>query len=225
MYETIYKQTVRANQIIEDVLKLSRQQKPNQIFIEPCSWLATFLKDNFKDHDVFLHCETDNCFLFDPHHLEQVLTNLIKNGLRFCSRSHPHAFVTLEVYHDARFVYIDVIDTGAGVAEHHIQDLFNPFLPQIMRVLDWVYTFPSRFVKPIMPIWNMCQSMNILVFALSVIKNLCHDDKFSFKMVRYFPSLARHVWLGVLAEVCGRVGIDVGIALLPHLQHKWGRQA
>lgn len=127
LYETIYKQTVRANQIIEDVLKLSRQQKPNQIFIEPCSWLTTFLKDNFKDHDVFLHCETDNCFLFDPHHLEQVLTNLIKNGLRFCSRSHPHAFVTLEVYHDARFVYIDVIDTGAGVAEHHIQDLFNPF--------------------------------------------------------------------------------------------------
>lgn len=127
LYETIFKQTVRANQIIEDVLKLSRQQKPSQTYIEPCSWLPAFIKENFKDHDVFLHCKTDNGFLFDPHQLEQVLTNLIKNGLRFCSKSHPHAFVTLEVYDDNRYVYIDVVDTGAGVPKNHIQDLFNPF--------------------------------------------------------------------------------------------------
>lgn len=127
LYETIYKQTLRVNQIIEDVLKLSRQQKPNQIYIEPCSWFSMFIKENFIDHDVFLHCHAEDGFLFDPYQLEQVLTNLIKNGLRFSSRSHPHAFVTLEIYDDNRYIYIDVIDTGAGVPENHIQDLFNPF--------------------------------------------------------------------------------------------------
>lgn len=127
LYETVYKQTIRVNQIIEDVLKLSRQQKPNQSYINPCTWLSEFIKENFIEHDVFLHCKTEYGFLFDPYQLEQVLTNLIKNGLRFCSKSHPHAFVTLEVYDDSRYIYIDVIDTGAGVPEHHIQDLFNPF--------------------------------------------------------------------------------------------------
>lgn len=127
LYETVYKQTIRVNQIIEDVLKLSRQQKPDQSYINPCTWLSEFIKENFIEHDVFLHCKTEHGFLFDPYQLEQVLTNLIKNGLRFCSKSHPHAFVTLEVYDDNRHVYIDVIDTGAGVAEHNIQNLFNPF--------------------------------------------------------------------------------------------------
>lgn len=127
LYETVYKQTIRVNQIIEDVLKLSRQQKPNQSYINPCTWLSELIKENFIEHDVFLHCKTEYGFLFDPYQLEQVLTNLIKNGLRFCSKSHPHAFVTLEVYDDSRYIYIDVIDTGAGVPEHHIQDLFNPF--------------------------------------------------------------------------------------------------
>ncbi|WP_394261060.1 sensor histidine kinase [Moraxella boevrei] len=127
LYDMIFKQTVRVNQIIEDVLKLSRQQKPNQIYLEPKTWLPTFIHDNFKDHDVFLHCDTDSGLLFDSYQLEQVLTNLIKNGLRFSSKSHPHAFVNLDVYDTGKFIHIDVIDLGSGVPEHHIQDLFNPF--------------------------------------------------------------------------------------------------
>ncbi|WP_019520871.1 sensor histidine kinase [Faucicola boevrei] len=127
LYDMIFKQTVRVNQIIEDVLKLSRQQKPHQIYLEPKTWLPTFIHDNFKDHDVFLHCDTDSGLLFDSYQLEQVLTNLIKNGLRFSSKSHPHAFVNLDVYDTGKFIHIDVIDTGSGVPEHHIQDLFNPF--------------------------------------------------------------------------------------------------
>lgn len=127
LYDMIYRQTQRVNQIIEDVLKLSRQQKPNQIYIEPRTWLPIFIKESFSGHDVFLHCHTDRGFLFDHYQLEQVLINLIKNGLRFSSKSHPHAFVTLEVYDDSKFVYIDVIDTGAGVKPEDISSLFNPF--------------------------------------------------------------------------------------------------
>lgn len=127
LYDMIFKQTLRVNQIIEDVLKLSRQKKTNQIYIEPKTWLPEFLKENFINHDVFLHCHTNSGFLFDNYQLEQVLTNLINNGLRFSSKSHPHAFVNLDVYDAGKFIHIDVIDTGVGVPEKHIQDLFNPF--------------------------------------------------------------------------------------------------
>ncbi|ELA08071.1 sensor signal transduction histidine kinase [Moraxella macacae 0408225] len=127
LYQTIFQQTIRVNKIIEDVLKLSRQKKPNQIYIEPKTWLPVFLKENFIDQDIELHCHTDNGFLFDNYQLEQVLVNLIKNGLRFSKKLHAHAFVDLDVYDAGKFIHLDVIDLGAGVAENHIQDLFNPF--------------------------------------------------------------------------------------------------
>ena len=127
LYEMIYHQTIRVNKIIEDVLKLSRQQRPNFVYIEPKTWLNDFIQENFSGHDIFLHCHTDKGFMFDNHQLAQILVNLINNGLRFSSKTQPHAFVTLEVYEFGKSIHIDVIDTGQGVAKENIQYLFNPF--------------------------------------------------------------------------------------------------
>ena len=127
LYEMIYHQTIRVNKIIEDVLKLSRQQRPNFVYIEPKTWLNDFIQENFSGHDIFLHCHTDKGFMFDNHQLAQILVNLINNGLRFSSKTQPHAFVTLQVYEFGKSIYIDVIDTGQGVAKENIQYLFNPF--------------------------------------------------------------------------------------------------
>ena len=127
LYEMIYHQTIRVNKIIEDVLKLSRQQRPNFVYIEPKTWLNDFIQQNFSGHDIFLHCHTDKGFMFDNHQLAQILVNLINNGLRFSSKTEPHAFVTLQVYEFGKSIHIDVIDTGHGVAKENIQYLFNPF--------------------------------------------------------------------------------------------------
>ena len=127
LYEMIYHQTIRVNKIIEDVLKLSRQQRPNFVYIEPKTWLNDFIQENFSGHDIFLHCHTDKGFMFDNHQLAQILVNLINNGLRFSSKTQPHGFVTLEVYEFGKSIHIDVIDTGHGVAKENIQYLFNPF--------------------------------------------------------------------------------------------------
>ena len=127
LYEMIYHQTIRVNKIIEDVLKLSRQQRPNFVYIEPKTWLNDFIQENFSGHDIFLHCHTDKGFMFDNHQLAQILVNLINNGLRFSSKTQPHAFVTLKVYEFGKSIHIDVIDTGHGVAKENIEYLFNPF--------------------------------------------------------------------------------------------------
>ena len=127
LYEMIYHQTIRVNKIIEDVLKLSRQQRPNFVYIEPKTWLNDFIQENFSGHDIFLHCRTDKGFMFDNHQLAQILVNLINNGLRFSSKTQPHAFVTLDVYEFGKSIHIDVIDTGHGVAKENIEYLFNPF--------------------------------------------------------------------------------------------------
>lgn len=127
LYDMIYQQTIRVNKIIEDVLKLSRQQRPNLVLIEPKPWLQAFIAANFQGHDVFLRCDTDKGIMFDHYQLEQILINLINNGLRFSSKTQSHAFVNIDVYESGKSIFIEVIDTGKGVLTENIPFLFNPF--------------------------------------------------------------------------------------------------
>lgn len=127
LYKMIFSQTKRVNRIIEDVLKLSRQQKANQQSIVLSEWIPTFLENYFRGHDVFLRIKTQPIISFDTHQLEQILINLINNGLRHSSYAHPHAYVEIEVYCADNDVIIDTLDGGTGVRTDDLQHLFNPF--------------------------------------------------------------------------------------------------
>ena len=87
LYNMIFSQTKRVNRIIEDILKLSRQHQANQKEIMLAEWLPTFLENYYQDHDVFLNITAQPTVSFDTHQLEQVLINLINNGLRYSSYS------------------------------------------------------------------------------------------------------------------------------------------
>lgn len=127
LYKIIFAQTKRVNRIIEDVLKLSRQRSANQQVIVLADWLPIFLDNYFKGHDVFLHLITQPTISFDVQQLEQILINLINNGLRHSSYDHPHAFVEIEIYCADNDVIIDILDGGSGVNADDLQHLFNPF--------------------------------------------------------------------------------------------------
>ena len=127
LYQMIFSQTKRVNRIIEDVLKLSRQQTANQQAIILADWMPTFLENYFQGHDVFLHVKTQPTISFDTHQLEQVLINLINNGLRYSSYAHPHAYVEIEIYCADNDVIIDILDAGRGVSTKDFEHLFNPF--------------------------------------------------------------------------------------------------
>ncbi len=127
LYKMIFAQTKRVNRIIEDVLNLSRQQPPNQQLIMLATWIPQFLDNHFRGHDVFLRIGAQSTVQFDTHQLEQVLINLINNGLRYSSLAHPHTFVEVEVYCAQNDVIIDILDNGNGVNEADIEHLFNPF--------------------------------------------------------------------------------------------------
>lgn len=127
LYKMIFTQTKRVNRIIEDVLKLSRQQTANQQMITIADWMPEFLANYFQGHDVFLHSHAQPTISFDPHQLEQIFINLINNGLRYSSDAHPHAVVEIEIYCADNDVIIDVLDDGTGVSTADLNHLFNPF--------------------------------------------------------------------------------------------------
>ncbi len=127
LYKMIFAQTKRVNRIIEDVLNLSRQKPPNQQPIALATWLPQFLDTYFRGHDVFLKISAQPVIQFDTQQLEQILINLINNGLRYSSRVSPHAYVEVEIYCLQNDVIIDILDSGAGVNTADLEQLFNPF--------------------------------------------------------------------------------------------------
>lgn len=127
LYKMIFAQTKRVNRIIEDVLKLSRQQIPNQQTLILAEWMPLFLENYFQGHDVFLRLGAQPTIQFDTHQLEQILINLINNGLRHSSDAHPHAYVEVEISCIENDVIIDVLDGGTGVSTADLEYLFNPF--------------------------------------------------------------------------------------------------
>ena len=127
LYKMIFAQTKRVDRIIEDVLKLSRQQQPQRQTIELIEWMPQFLDNHFRNHDITLNVRTTIVIQFDTHQLEQIFINLINNGLRYSSRAHTQADVTVEIYDRQNDVIIDVLDTGIGIDNTSVEHLFEPF--------------------------------------------------------------------------------------------------
>lgn len=127
LYKMIFAQTKRVNRIIEDVLKLSRQQRSNKQTIELATWMPQFLENYFRGNDIFLRDDSHPVVQFDNHQLEQILINLINNGLRYCGLVHPHAYAEVEIYCVQNDVIIDVLNEGDKVAETDVEHLFDPF--------------------------------------------------------------------------------------------------
>ena len=127
LYKMIFAQTKRVNRIIEDVLKLSRQQRSNKQTIELGTWMPQFLENYFRGNDIFLHDISHPVIQFDNHQLEQILINLINNGLRYCGLVHPHAYAEVEIYCVQNDVIIDVLNEGEKIAPADVERLFDPF--------------------------------------------------------------------------------------------------
>lgn len=125
LYQMIFSQTKRVNRIIEDVIKLSRQEKPKRKAIDIAKWLRQFLSDHFESHNITLQLQAVPTIYFDPHQLEQILINLINNGLRYSRRS--NGGVEVHLYCIDNDVIIDIIDDGAGVKPGDLARLFDPF--------------------------------------------------------------------------------------------------
>jgi len=72
------------------------------------------VKTFFKDH---------LWMITDPHRLRQVISNLVSNALKFTSQG----TVTLTIEHDPPDLVFTVNDTGIGMTQEQVKDLFTPF--------------------------------------------------------------------------------------------------
>ena len=126
--------SMRMNDVIENVLQMSRRQTPKRVEINLKDWLEDFVS-NFQagvneSADITVEVQDANITLFiDPSHLNQVMTNLCQNGLRYSKKSAGAAKLLIACHDEnlLNLIHIDVIDYGTGVRTEDVGNLFEPF--------------------------------------------------------------------------------------------------
>lgn len=120
--------------LINDILDLSRIEAGRVSFtFENCD-LSQLIDDVYHTHkllmpaNVELRCQTPPmpAFIFvDRFRLTQVLTNFINNATKFTA----HGFIELKYDYnpDLTQVFISVTDTGVGIPEDKVQQVFERF--------------------------------------------------------------------------------------------------
>jgi len=144
LLDMIQKQSSRMNRMIEDILQLSRRSSSRPQSIALVEWVQEFMKNfipnstemiqaqNYSSDQLYLEVqairEDDHSIVFDPMQLEQVMTNLVNNGLHHGAKVHtkPRIYLRIKTL-ESGLVMLDVMDQGAGIPQSAMSSLFEPF--------------------------------------------------------------------------------------------------
>ncbi|MCD7097499.1 ATP-binding protein [Stenotrophomonas sp. MMGLT7] len=133
LLQIIHQQCQRTNGIVESVLGLARRERANPENLE----LVAFARRFVDEYRLTLSIETDSlemsadademAALVDPRHLQQILTALVHNALKYGRTPDTPAQVRLRVATLERHPVLEVADRGPGIPEAVASQLFRPF--------------------------------------------------------------------------------------------------
>lgn len=132
--EIVQDHCLRMNDVIENVLQMSRRKTAEPRTLVLSEWLPKFI-DEFKaglheqaEIDTSLE-PRDIAVEVDPLHLSQALGNLCQNGLRYSEKQTGERKLKLNAGIDtgSGYPFLEVIDYGPGVDKEQESNLFEPF--------------------------------------------------------------------------------------------------
>lgn len=131
--DIIISHCLRMNDVVENVLQMSRRKPPEPHLVNLSQHIDDFVR-TFKqarpEADIKVSVTTPAINIkMDPQQLNQALTNLVDNGLRYSVENHKPASVELIGGLDAVSgrPFLNVIDYGVGVDPNLEPNLFQPF--------------------------------------------------------------------------------------------------
>ncbi|MFC6634573.1 two-component system sensor histidine kinase NtrB [Microbulbifer taiwanensis] len=132
--QIICRHSQRVNQIVENVMQLSRRRAAVPQLHDLGDWLELFMQD-FRagapaDAQIRMHLpDWPVDARFDPEQLAQVVTNLCNNALHHSHVAMGRRELEISVYrHRERdCAILDVADSGRGVLPEHRDKIFEPF--------------------------------------------------------------------------------------------------
>ncbi len=123
--------SIRVNQIIEDILNLSRRTDSVRQKINLNQWIDEYLENYYVENSSSISqfkLQIDEPLLhglIDPSHLKQIMDNLCQNALRYGRPDKGD--IMISAHNSPHGPCIEVIDHGDGIRPEHIKQLFEPF--------------------------------------------------------------------------------------------------
>jgi len=133
LLQIIHQQCVRTNGIVESVLGLARRERARPEHVDLVAAAHAFVQDYrmiVSDENAELKVSCDQPTLraiFDPRHLQQVLTALVNNSVRYGRMPGEPARITLRIEQTDECPTLSVLDRGPGIPEAVAAQLFRPF--------------------------------------------------------------------------------------------------
>ena len=125
------KQTQRINSLYRDLVTLQRYES-DDYFIQPKPFdlqqitrhLTALYTDKAAQKGLALNISEHSCrVVADPEKIEQVLENLLSNAIKYTTEGS----ISLDYHTQGEEVIIEVSDTGIGIADRHLDHLFDRF--------------------------------------------------------------------------------------------------
>jgi len=137
--ETVLRQAERLTEIIDDLMALSRIEQEAEhgliklekgqlcmvldVAIETCEHRA-----EQKNITILMECPENLELEMNETLIEQALVNLLVNAIKYSQEGgYVHVQVSTVEDDEQKFVRIDVVDNGSGIASHHLPRLFERF--------------------------------------------------------------------------------------------------
>ena len=135
MVEIINNHCVRLNEIIENILQLSRRERSHPETLDLGRWAQGFVDEYKQGNDlgndtlrVVVGATTTVAAVADPQQLQQVAWNLVQNALRYGRLPGEPARVMVIVRNGEHGEPIlEVTDRGPGIAPKVAAQIFEPF--------------------------------------------------------------------------------------------------
>ena len=124
--------------LINDILDLSKIEagqydveilacQPHQTIAE----VVSFLRVPAQEKGLELNCRWEGLapatIQSDPGRLKQVLTNLVGNAVKFTEQGRVDIVARIEDADHKPQLAVSVVDTGIGIAQEKLDEIFNPF--------------------------------------------------------------------------------------------------
>ncbi|MCU7873403.1 MAG: histidine kinase [Candidatus Thiodiazotropha sp. (ex Lucinoma borealis)] len=131
--EIIKTNTERVNQVIENVLQLSRRDPGTPKRIQLKTWLKKLTADlikhqGFNKHDFHLQIEpAETEIIADSEQLRQIVTNLCNNAKEHGVKDRLKLQIVGGLIKEFDHPVVDVIDNGPGIEPNVAKQIFEPF--------------------------------------------------------------------------------------------------
>ncbi len=132
----IIEETERLNILVNDILELSKlQNNQDNLNIEEFD-IVLLIKDILRRYEIIKETENYNLILESPEsiivkadkkRISQVIYNLINNAVNYTG---DDLKVVIRLTEESKDCLVEIIDTGKGIAEEDIQNIWNRYYKQ-----------------------------------------------------------------------------------------------